>query len=355
MTSFNCKQLRFSPLRSCWGRGSAPTAALTAGLMTLAVAAVGSMSQSACAERIVFLGDSITQAGAEPGGYVSLYREAVAAEPNGPGQEVLGAGISGNRVPDLQERLERDVLSKSPSRVVIYIGINDVWHTVNGGGTTEDKYRAGLLEIIGRIRAKGAQVVLCTPSVIGEKTDGSNPLDGMLDVYSQISRDVARQTGSHLIDLRKAFLNHLKQANPNQQEHGILTSDGVHLNAAGNKFVAQEMLKGVKASQSAGQPLLRHVVLFKFKDGTPVEKVDEIAAAFAALPGRIDTVKDFEWGTNNSPEGLADGFTHCFFVSFANEEGRAAYLPHAAHQEFVSLLKPHLDKVLVVDYWAKPF
>ena len=99
--------------------------------------------------------------------------------------------------------------------------------------------------------------------------------------------------------------------------------------------------------------LLRHVVLFKFKDGTPPANVKEIENAFRALPGKIPEIAAFEWGTNNSPEGLAQGFTHCFFVSFRDARGRAAYLPHPAHQAFVDVLKPHLDKVLVIDYDAR--
>lgn len=98
--------------------------------------------------------------------------------------------------------------------------------------------------------------------------------------------------------------------------------------------------------------LLRHVVMFKFKDSASAADVEKIVAEFRALPTKIKEIAAFEYGTNNSPEGLADGFTHCFFVSFKDEQGRAAYLPHAAHLEFVSHLKPHLDKALVVDYWA---
>ena len=115
--------------------------------------------------------------------------------------------------------------------------------------------------------------------------------------------------------------------------------------------VAAALSVGTVSAAEKGK-VLRHVVLFKFKDATPKAKVQEIEKAFAGLPKRIDTIVDFEWGTNNSPEGLADGFTHCFLVSFADEKGRAKYLPHADHKAFVTLLKPHLDKVLVVDYWA---
>lgn len=97
----------------------------------------------------------------------------------------------------------------------------------------------------------------------------------------------------------------------------------------------------------------RHVVFFKFKDSASAEQVKGIETAFAELAKKIDTVKGFEWGTNVSPEGLNDGFTHCFFVTFASKAGLEIYLPHAAHQEFVGKLKPLLDKVCVLDYEAR--
>jgi len=99
--------------------------------------------------------------------------------------------------------------------------------------------------------------------------------------------------------------------------------------------------------------LLRHVVLFSFKAGTATASIEKVEAAFNALPKQIKEIKAFEWGTNNSPENLAQGFTHCFFVSFVSEKGRETYLPHPAHLAFVEIVKPYLDKVLVVDYWAK--
>lgn len=99
--------------------------------------------------------------------------------------------------------------------------------------------------------------------------------------------------------------------------------------------------------------LLRHVVLFKWKDGTPAEEIKAIEEAFCALPGKVDAIYDFEWGANVSPQGKNQGFTHCFLVSFLSEAGRGAYLPHPAHRAFVDLITPHLDKVLVLDYWAK--
>tara|TARA_B110000240_G_C13478373_1_gene444158 strand:- start:911 stop:1297 length:387 start_codon:yes stop_codon:yes gene_type:complete len=98
---------------------------------------------------------------------------------------------------------------------------------------------------------------------------------------------------------------------------------------------------------------LRHVVLFKFKKEATQEAIKNIENAFISLPSKIETITDFEWGLNNSPEALNKGLTHCFFVTFDSEEGRDIYLPHPAHKAFVALLGPHLDDVLVLDYWAK--
>jgi len=104
-------------------------------------------------------------------------------------------------------------------------------------------------------------------------------------------------------------------------------------------------------TKSSGK-MLRHVVLLKFKDASSPSDVKRVEDAFRGLASKIKEIKDLEWGTNNSPEHLNDGFTHCFFVTFASEQDRAVYLPHPQHQAFVEVLKPHLDKVLVVDYWA---
>jgi hypothetical protein len=98
--------------------------------------------------------------------------------------------------------------------------------------------------------------------------------------------------------------------------------------------------------------LLRHVVLFKFKPDATKDQIKAIEEAFKALPGKIDAIHDFEWGTDNSPEKLSKGFTHCFLVTFKHEKARETYLPHAEHQAFVERIKPILEDVLVVDYWT---
>jgi hypothetical protein len=99
--------------------------------------------------------------------------------------------------------------------------------------------------------------------------------------------------------------------------------------------------------------MLRHVVLFKFKDDATPDQVKQVENAFRKLPSEIKEIKGLEWGTNNSPENLNQGLTHCFFLSFNSEEDRNAYLPHPAHKAFGAILKPYLDKVVVVDYWVK--
>ena len=100
--------------------------------------------------------------------------------------------------------------------------------------------------------------------------------------------------------------------------------------------------------------VLRHNVLFKFKEDTAAADIRKIEQAFCALPAKIGAIYDFEWGTDVGVEGLSKGFTHCFFVTFENEDGRAEYLPHPAHKAFGALLGPHLEEVIVIDYWTKP-
>ena len=196
-------------------------------------------------DRIVFLGDSITQGGGGPKGYVTLIKNKLQEKKSDLGVEAINAGIGGNKVPDLQGRVDRDVIAKKPTIVFIYIGINDIWHGENdpARGTTPDKFAAGLKEVIGKIQQSGAQVVLCTPSMIGEKKAGANKLDAKLHEYSDISRKLAEEMKLPLCDLRKAFVEHLKANNPDDKESGILTGDRVHLNDAGNQLVADEMAK----------------------------------------------------------------------------------------------------------------
>ena len=122
------------------------------------------------------------------------------------------------------------------------------------------------------------------------------------------------------------------------------------------KHMPPEEATILKVPEPAKEPaqVLRHVVLFKFKDDTTREQIKKIENDFCALPGKINVIHDFEWGTDVSAENRSQGFTHCFVVTFLSEADRAIYLPHPAHKEFAAMLGPYLDRVLVIDYWTKP-
>ena len=304
-------------------------------------------------DRIVFLGDSITQAGSRPGGYVDLLRESIARFSGPSGVEVIASGISGDRVPNCLARLEGDVLSHRPAWVVVYAGVNDVWHSTRGEGTDAEEFRESLHEIVNRCQDHGARVCLATVGLIGEKTDGSNSFDAQLDAYSDIVREVADLSDSYLVDLRIELLSHLRKINPGGRPHSIITTDGVHLNALGNQFVAAVFGRFFGFDEDAADSkILRHIVLFRFRPETTVATKARLDHSFMQLKSKIPEVISIEAGTNNSPEGLSDGFTHGYVVTFRSENDRAVYLPHPEHQKFVTLVKPHLEKALVFDFMA---
>jgi len=195
--------------------------------------------------KVIFFGDSITRAGVNPGGYITLMQEALRGKTN-PEYELIGAGIGGNKVYDLFLRFEDDVLSKNPDVVVMYVGVNDVWHKQSSQtGTDPDKFLAFYTAMIKKMQAKGIRVIVCTPAAIGERTDFSNSQDGDLNRYSNFIRELAQKYSCGLVDLRKAFLEYNLKNNPENKESGILTTDRVHLNPAGNKLVADLMLKAL--------------------------------------------------------------------------------------------------------------
>jgi lysophospholipase L1-like esterase len=197
-------------------------------------------------QRIVFFGDSITQAGVQPSGYITRLGQLLKQKGLENNYELVGAGISGNKVYDLYLRMEDDVLSKNPDMVIIWVGVNDVWHKRSyGTGTDADKFEKFYTAVIKKLQQKNIKVALCTPAAIGEKTDFSNELDGDLNRYSSIIRDLARKNNCTLIDLRQAFLQYNLANNKENKESGILTSDRVHLNDKGNQFVAEEMMKAL--------------------------------------------------------------------------------------------------------------
>ncbi|MEO5888971.1 MAG: GDSL-type esterase/lipase family protein [Ferruginibacter sp.] len=197
--------------------------------------------------KVLFFGDSITQAGVQPGGYI-VKMDSIIKQSHLPDSiEVMGAGIGGNKVYDLYLRMEEDVLKKNPDVVIIYVGINDVWHKSSfGTGTDPEKFEKFYRAIIKKLQEKNIKVIVCTPSVIGERNDNSNSQDGDLNQYSNIIRSIAKDLALPVCDLRKAFSDYLKANNAANAEKGILTSDRVHLNEKGNLFVAGEMWKVIQ-------------------------------------------------------------------------------------------------------------
>ncbi|RZK40480.1 MAG: G-D-S-L family lipolytic protein [Pedobacter sp.] len=193
--------------------------------------------------KVIFFGDSITQAGVQGNGYINMLKKTT--DPTK--FELIGAGIGGNKVYDLYLRLEEDVLNKKPDLVFIYVGINDVWHKLGAKtGTDYDKYLKFYQALIRKIQENGSKVVLCTPTVIGEKKDGTNEVDADLNKYAAGVRELAAKNNLPLCDLRKAFVDYEAAHNTEDKEKGILTTDRVHLNDVGNKLVADTMLPFIK-------------------------------------------------------------------------------------------------------------
>lgn len=191
--------------------------------------------------RVVFFGDSITEVGAKPGGYISKLQADNALSRR---FELIGAGISGNKVYDLYMRLDDDVLGQKPDVVVIYIGVNDIWHKrTHGTGTDIDKFAKFYEAIVARLKAARITTVVCTPSVLGERTGYMNEQDGDLNLYSDWIRSFAKRNDLPVVDLRKAFVEYDAANNPENKVSGILTTDRVHLTDAGNGLVAAEMKK----------------------------------------------------------------------------------------------------------------
>ena len=196
---------------------------------------------------VLFFGDSITEMGARPGGYIPRTDSLCRLEGKGDRYAFSGAGIGGNKVYDLYLRLEDDVLAKNPDVVVIYVGVNDVWHkSMFGTGTDPDKFEKFYQAILNKLKARNIRAILCTPAVVGEKNDMSNPLDGDLNRYSNIIRSLAEKNSLPLVDLRKKCLDYLRDNNPKNEEKNILTYDRVHMNDKGNQFLAEQMWEVIK-------------------------------------------------------------------------------------------------------------
>ena len=213
-------------------------------IMTLFAAMTILTSLRSKTQKVVFFGDSITQNGAKPGGYIVLMKTALEQKGIGSNYDLIGAGIGGNKIYDLYLRMDDDVLSQNPDVVFIWVGVNDVWHKATSGtGTDADKFDKFYEAIINKLLDRHIRTILVTPAVIGERTDFTNQQDGDLNAYSQIIRNLAQKYHCGLVDLREIFHNYELKNNPGNKESGILTLDRVHLSDAGNQLVADKMLE----------------------------------------------------------------------------------------------------------------
>ncbi len=197
-------------------------------------------------KKVIFFGDSITQMGVEPDGYVTKLR-ALLQEQGVTGYDLVGSGVSGNKIYDLYFRMEKDVISQHPDIVVIFIGVNDVWHKVSfGTGTDADKFESFYRGIIQRLEEEKIKVMLVTPLSIGEKKDCTNPQDGDLNKYCAIVRSIGADLHLPVCDLRSFFNTYEAAHNPENLDRGILTLDGVHLNPTGSAEVARKIWEVLK-------------------------------------------------------------------------------------------------------------
>jgi lysophospholipase L1-like esterase len=198
-------------------------------------------------DRIIFFGDSLTAlAGKEEPkehvtkGYVRIVRETLHEKHKDKDIEVDWVATGGHTVPDLLKRVDKDVIAKKPTIVVIQIGCNDARRL------PKEQFKAGLEELIDKLQKSNIQVIQCTLTSVGEKHDGTNKDDAKLEEFAAVEREVAKEKKVPLNDLRKAFVARWKKNNPDNKPSGILTYDGNHFNDAGHRFVAEQMLKKFK-------------------------------------------------------------------------------------------------------------
>ena len=195
-------------------------------------------------KKIIFFGDSITELGVKPRGYIVKLDSMLEKMNLKNNYDLVGSGFSGNKIYDLYLRLEDDVLSKNPDVVVIFIGVNDVWHKRSmGTGTDADKFERFYYAVLKKLAEKNIKVIICTPAALGERIDFTNEQDGDMNKYCNIIRNIALKNNLPLIDLRKIFQDYNLKNNPQNKDRGILTRDGVHLNDKSNQLVADEMWK----------------------------------------------------------------------------------------------------------------
>ena len=196
--------------------------------------------------KVIFFGDSITQMGINKGGYITRMQSAIDEKNLQSKYDLVVAGVGGNKIYDLYLRIEEDVISKKPDVVVIYEGVNDVWHKTSGTGTDLDKYEKFYVAVIKKLQAQKAQLVLVTPACIGEMKANANQQDDDLDKYCDVIRKLSKTYNTKLVDLRQMTKEYEEKNNTENKDRGLLTTDKVHLTDTGNQMVADAMMNALQ-------------------------------------------------------------------------------------------------------------
>lgn len=194
-------------------------------------------------KKIVFFGDSITNQGARPGGYITRIIRILKEADIEYQYELTGAGADGNTVQDLYQRMDKDILERGADAVVIFIGIDEILQKPAGAENAVKKFKTTYEAIIKKLDAAAIKIVLCTLTVIGEKSDYINEPDADIEIYSEIIRKTGAEYDLPVVDLRRAFINYNLINNVSNNEQGTLTYDKVHLNDTGNQLAAEEIWK----------------------------------------------------------------------------------------------------------------
>ena len=195
--------------------------------------------------KIVFIGDSITEVGRfedpeEIGfGYVRYIRDYLAINQPEALPLIINRGIGGNRIPDLETRWEEDVIALNPDVVSISIGINDVWRQLDNPQNEQvlpAKFKEIYIKLLEQVKSNtNARIILMEPTIIQEDLDARG--NKLLKEYVQVIHELAEKFNALIIPTHQVFIDYLKRNN-----HQVLTTDGVHMNSAGNMLMAQTWL-----------------------------------------------------------------------------------------------------------------
>jgi lysophospholipase L1-like esterase len=248
-------------------------------------------------DKVAFLGDSITQQGAgSPGGYVQLVGSGLAA--NGVNIEIVGAGISGHKSNQMLERLGRDVLGKKPQWMTLSCGVNDVWHGKNG--VPLEDYRKNITAIVDQAQAAGIKVMILTSTMIRENQE--NPENQTLAGYNAFLRSLAAEKKCLLADLNaemQAAIAEAAKTRPAPPKGNYMTTDGVHMAAAGNQMMALGVLKGFGLSEAE---------LAKAKDAwLDVPNTSTLAARMGLTQRQMQQLEKVAKARNISVDELING------------------------------------------------